>query len=695
MRSASESELYRVAVEAGAEITQALVHEDAPAVIARRVGEALDAWECDLYEYDPDARALTAIALWARAPTPADEAWIGTRLRLDDRPSFATVIEGGRCVISSVDDPGLDAADREEMLAWSERSALTVPLRFRDRGVVGCLTLVEKRPDRQFAEEDVARVTLLAGPAAVAVRNSRLFRLQHEQNRYLASLLATSRALTSTVTLEDSLTQICRTAAETLQTDECIIYEYDGPGDALIFRAFFGHVERPAELELGVSYAFADYPSDREILSRGVVVQEIVSDPALGADARASMERWGEKTCLNVPLVVEGQPLGLLVLIETTRERTFGSAEVDLARALGEQAATAIRHAWLYRRGSRQNRRLKALLETSRLLVSSLDVEAVLGELRRKVVDLFGVEGDAVGLLRRRGDAYVPFVRRGERGRSGEEATAVELDNHQRRAVADLAPVVVDGDPARLVVPFVAGGAVDGLLDVRGGAGWRTPDDDELELVQILADQAAAALANATLYHTLERQAVTDGLTGLFNHRYFYERLNQEIARAQRYGLPLALLMIDIDDFKKFNDRYGHPVGDLVLTEVGRILGNHVRGGIDIAARYGGEEFAVVLPNTSRDGAQVVGGRLVRELSALPAAAPDGEGAVTVSERIRTSVAEATLPGVDDAARITVSVGVACIPGHAGGPGDLVRNADKALYLAKRLGKNRVEVFGE
>ena len=400
----------------------------------------------------------------------------------------------------------------------------------------------------------------------------------------------------------------------------------------------------------------------------------------------------GEKACLNVPLIVEGEPLGILVLIETENARVFDAGEVELARALGEQAATAIRHARLYRRGERQNRRLAALLETSRVLATSLDVRAVLGEVRREVAGLFDVPADHVGLIQRRGEAFLPFTS-GRPPAKDDELSALELDELQREAVRSLGPAA-DGDGSRLVVPFVSGAVAEGLLDLRTDG--VAVGADELELLQILASQAAAALANAALYRTLERQAITDGLTGLYNHRYFYERLNQEIARAQRYGLPLSLLMIDIDDFKHFNDRFGHPAGDLVLAEVGRILATQIRTGVDIASRYGGEEFTIVLPNTARDGAQVVGARLARTLSVLPDASPPHEGgAVRVGESIRGNVSRAALPGVDAGTRITVSVGVACFPGAAAGPGELVRNADKALYLAKRLGKDRVEVFGD
>ena len=695
MSRSAESERLRLVVEAGAEITQALAGDDAPLVIARRVAQVLDAWGCDLYEFDLVTRTLTAAAFWAHETADADVERVGTTVSLDERPGYLPVVEGGACVVSALDDPDLDPADRAAMVERGAVSTLAVPLRFRDQGVVGCLTLVEKREARRFSQEDCMLVELLAGPAAVSVRNARLFRLQQEQNRHLESLLDTAGAITSAVTVEDSLAQICRTAAHALRTEECVAYEYDAGRDTIVCRAFYGVQGTPPALDEASVYSLDDYPSDRTILETGEVVLTRISDEGLSADVRGSMEAWGEKACLDVPLIVEGERLGLLVLVETRCERIFGSAEVELARALGEQAAVAIRHARLYRRGERQNERFAALLETSRVLVSSLDVAAVLGEVRREVAGLFSVTGDEIGLLERRGEAFVPFDP-GLRPPSGGDQLAVDLDDLQRRAVEALTPALAEeGGRVRLVVPFVSGRIAEGLLDLRAREG-ETFGDDELELLQVLGSQAAAALANAALYRTLERQAITDGLTGLYNHRYFYERLNQEIARAQRYGLPMSLLMVDIDDFKHFNDRYGHPAGDLVLAEVGRILSGDIRAGIDLAARYGGEEFAVVLPNTARDGAQVVGARLARQLSELPGAAPpNAEGAVDVGERIRVSVAGTTLPGVDDDTRITVSIGVACFPGPAGGPGELVRNADKALYLAKRLGKNRVEVFGD
>jgi two-component system, cell cycle response regulator len=169
-----------------------------------------------------------------------------------------------------------------------------------------------------------------------------------------------------------------------------------------------------------------------------------------------------------------------------------------------------------------------------------------------------------------------------------------------------------------------------------------------------------------------------DGLTGLYNHRYFWERLRDEVARARRYGQPLSLLMLDLDDFKHVNDRWGHPVGDELLRAVGTALQTQIRQGVDCAARYGGEEFAVILPSTES------------ELES-----GDLDGAVTTAHRIRRAVAAARTPLVVSGwSGVTVSIGVATLPIHAGDAEDLVAKADQALYLAKRQGKDTVAVSG-
>jgi diguanylate cyclase (GGDEF)-like protein len=188
----------------------------------------------------------------------------------------------------------------------------------------------------------------------------------------------------------------------------------------------------------------------------------------------------------------------------------------------------------------------------------------------------------------------------------------------------------------------------------------------ERELFHYLAEQAAVSIENVGLHETVERQAVTDELTGLFNRRRFQEAMATEVERSKRFGQPVGLVLLDLDDFKNVNDTHGHQQGDLVLREVARVLRETSRE-IDEPARYGGEELAVVLPGT------------------------DLEGAYNLAERVRAGIEELALPLLDGDGilRVTASFGVATLPGSADDMRDLVAAADEALYRAKRAGKNR------
>jgi diguanylate cyclase (GGDEF)-like protein len=189
-------------------------------------------------------------------------------------------------------------------------------------------------------------------------------------------------------------------------------------------------------------------------------------------------------------------------------------------------------------------------------------------------------------------------------------------------------------------------------------------NDDERDLLRSLASQAVLALENVELHFQVQRQAVTDELTGLTNHGRFQELLTHEVEQVRRYGNQLGLIMLDIDDFKSINDTYGHQQGDVVLKQVARVLRDTSRE-VDVAARYGGEEMALILPHT------------------------DLEGAYSIAERIRTEIAGLRISRLDGDGqlRVTTSVGVAS---SAEADKDaLIADADAALYTAKREGKNR------
>ena len=175
------------------------------------------------------------------------------------------------------------------------------------------------------------------------------------------------------------------------------------------------------------------------------------------------------------------------------------------------------------------------------------------------------------------------------------------------------------------------------------------------------------AIDNVVLHQDAQRLAITDGMTGIWNHRYFQLRFDQEMDRSARFRRPFCIALCDIDDFKNVNDSYGHLVGDGVLIDLARRVKAEIRD-IDVLARYGGEEFVLVLPETDEDGG------------------------FRAAEKIRRKVAEEPL-GRDCPVPVTISIGVACFPLAGTDQTTLLRAADMALYQAKALGKNRSIVF--
>ncbi len=265
------------------------------------------------------------------------------------------------------------------------------------------------------------------------------------------------------------------------------------------------------------------------------------------------------------------------------------------------------------------------------------------------------------------------------------------------------------GEHSCLIVPLLFRDEVIGGLHLIEKRRTRIFSARDRQLAATLAALAATAIENARLHASLEELAITDGLTGLYNHRHFYDAFAREVARAERYHLPLSLLMIDVDEFKSYNDSLGHRAGDDLLRELARLLRRETREDVDFVARYGGDEVAIILPNTGQEGALTAGERLRASAAPIvagqssdepktgPAAPAFGgessiESARAVGERIRADVAREDFGSGAEPPLVTISVGVASLRECADAGTDLVERADRALYAAKRLGKNRVEV---
>lgn len=196
----------------------------------------------------------------------------------------------------------------------------------------------------------------------------------------------------------------------------------------------------------------------------------------------------------------------------------------------------------------------------------------------------------------------------------------------------------------------------------------RRVDRESVFPILALANEASLALEIVDLHEDMRRMSITDGLTGLFNHREFYQRLRRELDRARRYRHTVSLLIIDVDDFKRFNDRFGHLAGDLALKKIAGLLTHWARA-TDVVARYGGEEFALILPESTPSGA------------------------LMVAERIKTEIGlHDFLPQIPGGVHLTVSIGVYTAEEGAVTEDQMVGFADEASYCAKNTGKNRVVV---
>lgn len=393
------------------------------------------------------------------------------------------------------------------------------------------------------------------------------------------------------------------------------------------------------------------------------------------------------RSLAGVPILVKGVRRGA-VIVDSLKENAFDAHTVERLDALANLLGHLAYHAYMAFEHGYHKEQLAALTNYQRKFLENMSVENIVTHVQNYMAEC--LEGDRFLVVERtvrHGDdaRIVSCIGADDKDMQGFEfrlsekglvALAFEKEQIINRAFPPT-PHVPRFSPKEkahgrmaslLAVPVPTDMGVDMALVVESVKPRRFSEHHQ-NMLSTIARAAGFALSRARLYQEKEQLASRDGLTGVENHRTFQERFLNEILRAQRYDHQLAVMMMDIDFFKKVNDSYGHPVGDQVLKEVAKIISQNIRGGIDLLARYGGEEFVVMLADTDRARA--------------------GETA----ERIRESIAAKVFESGTVRFQVTMSIGGAIYPTDSRHGHEILEKADKALYRAKETGRNRLVFY--
>ena len=381
-------------------------------------------------------------------------------------------------------------------------------------------------------------------------------------------------------------------------------------------------------------------------------------------------------SAIGVPMLDKESLLGVIYVENAVQDELNGD-DLQTLKTLANQVATSIQKARLSARMQDHLHIMTALQSISHTVTSSLELNKILNNVIQSLKDSFGYTYLSVYLLD--GDVLHLGAQLGYPESQLIHEVAISDGVIGRTARTRKTQVVqhVDADPdflrasyevkSEIAVPLIKDNNVLGILNVESDR-ERALGANDVNLLEVLAGSVAVAIDNARLHAEVRQMALTDVISGLANRRAFDEILEAEITRASRYHQPLSLIILDLDSFKAYNDKWGHPAGDVRLRELADVLRLKVREP-DVAARYGGEEFAVILPNTSKPGAMKLAERLRQ--AAEESAPQKSEGQCPVSG-------------------YTISLGVATFPEDATSIEELLLMADNAELMAKRLGKNRV-----
>src|SRR5580700_3807890 len=478
----------------------------------------------------------------------------------------------------------------------------------------------------------------------------------------IAVLYDAGQAVLSTFDLDEVLQRILAIARDYFHLRNVAIVLLDQQSKELYVRSQIGWDEGLDKVRL---------PLGQGITGVAALKKQPVYAPDVSQDPRYFCSAKSTRSELAIPLMVQDGVVGVLDC-QSDRLDHFDAETIDLLTLFSTQASIALQNARLYSLEQQRARQLQAINAIAQQTTAVLDLEDLLGRVCQLIQDAFRVSHVSLFLredhdlvLRAHYGTLTPRIPQG--GRFPAAPWADILAGNRTVTETDLcgAPTSTKffaESASRMCIPLVSFGQTLGILALDSAL----PDafrDGDLQSLESVADICATAIQNAHYVERVKQLAYLDGLTGIFNRRFFELRIMEEIERARRYGTGMAVIMADIDQFKRLNDEFGHVLGDEVLRQVSSLFHQQVRK-IDVVCRYGGEEFGILLTQTN------------------------AKQAMKIAEKLRKMVEGWLFPGVPRT--VTISAGAAAFPEQGTTRDELVRAADSALYAAKQAGRNKV-----
>jgi len=479
----------------------------------------------------------------------------------------------------------------------------------------------------------------------------------------IAVLYDAGQAVLSTFDLDEVLQRILAIAHDYFHLRNVAILLLDQQAKELYVRSQIGWDEGQDKVRM---------PLGQGITGAAALKKQPVYAPDVSKDSRYFCSAKSTLSELAIPLMVRDEVVGVLDC-QSDRPDHFDPETIDLLTLFSTQASIALQNARLYSLEQQRARQLQAINAIAQQTTAVLELE----ELMRRVceliqeafrvshVSLFLREDDNL-VLRAHHGTLTPRIPQGGRFPASNEPWASILAKGGTALESDISAATTTKffaeSASRMRIPLISFGQTLGVLALDSSL----PDafrDGDLQSLESVADICATAIQNAHYVERVKQLAYLDGLTGIFNRRFFEMRIAEEIERARRYGTGMAVIMADIDQFKRLNDEFGHVLGDEVLRQVSSLFNQQLRK-IDVVCRYGGEEFAILLTQT------------------------DATHAMNVAEKLRKLAESWQFPGVPRT--VTISAGAAAYPEHGTTRDELVKSADAALYAAKQAGRNKV-----